>query len=215
MCSSRTMSCTFVVVTILLGSSAVIAFVLQPSEDDPAASEAPVAHRRCQAESLQSIRKSLLGAFNLQAEPQLPAGGLDGVREQWRTTFSIAAHRATDAAIPAASGNSVSRDVGNSTSLRCCSMASEVFMKDLGWDNWVLHPASLTVVQCALCHPEGSAGQCPSPDGQDADSQGPCCEPLTQESVPVLYADAFSTLVISSVPLTRSCGCGLQPPSRE
>jgi len=52
---------------------------------------------RCQGESLESIRKGLLGALNLQAEPQLPAGGLDGVREQWRT-FIGTAHRAKDTA---------------------------------------------------------------------------------------------------------------------
>lgn len=53
---------------------------------------------RCQHESLQSIRKSLLGALNLQTEPQLPAGGLEGVRKQWWSTFSSNAHRAMDTA---------------------------------------------------------------------------------------------------------------------
>lgn len=53
---------------------------------------------RCQGESLQSLRKGLLRALNLQAEPQLPPGGLDGVREQWRSTFSNIAHRAKDPA---------------------------------------------------------------------------------------------------------------------
>ncbi|XP_034402905.1 gonadal somatic cell derived factor [Cyclopterus lumpus] len=216
------MSFTVVVVMmILLGPSAVIAFVLQPSKEEPAASaNSLVSHHRCQGESLQSIRKGLLGSLNLPAEPRLPAGGLDGVREQWRTTFSTIAHRAKDTPIPAASGNSVSPNVGNSTSLKCCSTASEIFMKDLGWDNWVIHPASLTIVQCALCHPEGNTGQCPSPhaNDQDADSQVPCCEPISQEMVPILYVDEFSNLVISSVQLTRSCGCDpgdLQPPSRE
>ncbi|TNN87666.1 hypothetical protein EYF80_002013 [Liparis tanakae] len=35
----------------------------------------------------------------------------------------------------------------------------------------------------------------------------PCCEPTSQETVPVLYVDGFSTVVISSVQLTRGCGC--------
>ncbi|TNN59164.1 Inhibin beta E chain [Liparis tanakae] len=210
------MSFTVVIMVILLGPSVVIPFVLQPSREEAAASaNSPVSHHRCQGESLQSIRKGLLGALNLQAEPRLPAGGLDGVREQWRTFISTA-HRAKDAAIPAASGNSVSPDVGNSTSLKCCSKASEVFMKDLGWDNWVIHPDSLTIVQCAPCHAQGSTGQCPPPhaDPQDADSQVPCCEPISKETVPVVYVDEFSTVVISSVRLTRSCGCDpgdLQP----
>lgn len=53
---------------------------------------------RCQGVCLQSLRKGLLRALNLQAEPQLPVGGLDGVREQWRSTFSNIAPRAKDAA---------------------------------------------------------------------------------------------------------------------
>ncbi|XP_037341332.2 gonadal somatic cell derived factor [Pungitius pungitius] len=201
------MSFTFSALTMLLGSSVAIAFVLQPSREEP--SPSAVSRHGCQGGSLQSIGKALLGLLNLQAEPQLPAGGLDGIREQWRTTFSTIAGSARDAPTPVASGNSVSPTVCNSTSLKCCSVASEVSVKDLGWDNWVLHPASLTIVQCALCDPEGSPVQGPSTHGnvQEADSQVPRCGPISQEMVPVLYVDEFSTLVISSVQLTRSCGC--------
>lgn len=52
----------------------------------------------CQGGSSQSIRTALLGLLNLQAEPALPAGGLDGIREQWRTTFSTVAGSAKDTA---------------------------------------------------------------------------------------------------------------------
>ncbi|KAL7376098.1 hypothetical protein ABVT39_001019 [Epinephelus coioides] len=210
------MSFTFIVTMMLLGSSVVIAFVLQPSREEPAASaNSPVYHHRCG--SLQSMRKGLLRALNLQAEPQLPVGGLDGVREQWRKTFRTLAHRAKDNAVPAVS---VSPDAGNGTSLECCSMASEIFMKDLGWDSWVIHPASLTIVHCAICNPDLNTVQCPSSHAnvQEADSQVSCCQPTSQEMVPVLYVDEFSTLVISSVQLTRSCGCGpgtLQQPGTE
>lgn len=38
--------------------------------------------------------------------------------------------------------------------------------------------------------------------------QVPCCQPTSHKMVPILYVDEFSTLVISSVQLTRSCGCG-------
>lgn len=205
------MSVAFIVMTMLLGSSLVIAFVLQPSKEEPAASaNSPVYHHRCQGGSLQSIRKGLLGALNLQAEPQLPAGGLDSVRERWHSIFNSLAHTAKNTAVPAASGYSVSPDVGNQTSLKCCSVATEIFMKDLGWDNWVIHPASLTIVECALCNPEANTVQCPSShtNDQDAESQLPCCQPTFQEMVPILYMDEFSTLVISSVQLTRSCSCG-------
>ncbi|XP_040012468.1 gonadal somatic cell derived factor [Xiphias gladius] len=214
------MSFAFIVMTMLLGSSVVIAFVLQPSKEEPATSaNSPVSHHRCHGESLQSIRKGLLRALNLQAEPWLPAGGLDTVREQWQMTFSTIAHRAKDTAVAAVS---VSPDFENSTSLKCCSMASEIFMRDLGWDNWVIHPASLTIVQCALCNPEVNTVRCPSShvNVQDADSQvqEPYCQPTSQETVPVVYVDESSTVVISSVQLTRSCGCApgnIHQPSRE
>ncbi|KAI3362216.1 hypothetical protein L3Q82_012546 [Scortum barcoo] len=206
------MSCAFIIMTMLLGSSVVIAFVLQPSKEESAApADAPVPTHRCQGESLQSLRKGLLRALNLQTEPELPVGGLDSIREQWKSIFSNMPHRAKDAAVPEVSNYSLSPDGGNSTRLRCCSMTSEIFMKDLGWDNWVIHPASLTIVQCALCNPEMNAVQCPPfhTNVQDADPQVevPCCEPTSQEMVPVVYVDEFSTLVISSVQLSRSCGC--------
>ncbi|XP_029300830.1 growth/differentiation factor 6-like isoform X2 [Cottoperca gobio] len=202
------MSFAFTVMTMLLGSSMVTAFVLQPSKEEPAAAaNSPASHHRCQGGSLQSMRKGLLEALNLQAEPRLPAGALDGVREQWRTTFGSIIHQDT-------------ADAGNSTSLKCCSMASEIFMKDLGWDNWVIHPASLTIVQCALCNPEGNTVQCPSPhtNVDEVDTQVPCCQPTSQQMVPVLYLGEFNTLIIASVQLARSCGCGpshLQQPGTE
>lgn len=111
---------------------------------------------RCHGESLQSIRKSLLSSLNLQVEPQLPAGWLDVVREQWKSSFSSIAPIASDAAgtwnlkhrkvcrsprqksnppssnfvlpVPAVSGYS---DGGNSTNLTCCSVASEIFMRGM------------------------------------------------------------------------------------
>ncbi|KAK5852158.1 hypothetical protein PBY51_023651 [Eleginops maclovinus] len=203
------MSFTCIVMTMLLGTSMVIAFVLQPSkEDSPAPANSPVTQHRCSGVSLQSIRKRLLDGLNLQAEPQLPAGGLDGIGEQWRTTFGSIAHRVKDNGVPVASGNSVSPDGGNSTGLKCCSIASEIFMKDLGWDNWVIHPASLTIVQCALCNPAGHPVQCPPSDNSDDVPQTPCCQPISLQTVPVLYVDEFSTLFISSMQLASSCGCG-------
>ncbi|XP_060917883.1 gonadal somatic cell derived factor [Labrus mixtus] len=210
------MYCAFIVFTVLLGSSMAIAFVLQPSREEPAAS-ANSQTPRCQGESLQSIRKGLLRALNLQTEPRLPNAGLDHVGQQWRTTFSDIAHRARDAAAPAVSG-SLESPGRNTTSLKCCSMASEIFMKDLGWDSWMILPVSVTIVRCALCNPDGKV-QCPSShsDVQDVDSQiqVPCCQPTSQEKVLVVYVDGSGTIVLSSMQITSSCSCGhvnlLQP----
>ncbi|XP_067341061.1 gonadal somatic cell derived factor isoform X2 [Channa argus] len=207
------MSFAAIAMTMLLGSSMVIAFVLQPPKEQPAAStNAEASHHRCHGESLQSIRKSLLSDLNLQAEPQLPAGGLDSVRVQWKSTFSTTFQRAKDTEVAEVSGYSVSPDSGNSTNPKCCSVATEISIKDLGWDNWVIHPDSLTIVQCAPCHTDVTTVQCPSSqkDVHDPSSQGqvPCCQPTAQKMVPILYMDEFNALVISSVQLTLSCGCG-------
>ncbi|XP_008281380.1 bone morphogenetic protein 6-like [Stegastes partitus] len=215
------MSFAFVVTAVLLGSSVTMAFVLHQAKDEPATSaDASVSHHRCQGESLQSIRKSLLKALNIQTEPQLPAGFLNSVREQWRRTFSTISNQAVYTTIPAADDYSVSPDSTNSTSLTCCSMASEIFMKDLGWDSWVIHPLSLTIVQCALCNSDMNSVQCPSSHSSvhDVKSHVPCCQPTSQETLPIVYMDQSSTTVISSMQLTRSCGCGpgsVQQPNTE
>lgn len=180
---------------------------------------------RCQREPLQSIRKSLLSELNLQSEPQLPAGGLDLVRKHWRRTFTNMARNAEDPAgnsnpqIPhflhkpepsiqttltfdlilpvlVVDDLTASPEGANSTGLKCCPLASEVFMtgmlwcscastrayiyrntatlffclSDLGWDSWVIHPLSLTILTCALCDPQGNVVQCPSSQSSTLDA---------------------------------------------
>ncbi|XP_015231843.1 PREDICTED: bone morphogenetic protein 6-like [Cyprinodon variegatus] len=204
-----------------LGSSVVIAFVLHPLSEDPATSaKSQFSHQRCQDESLQSIRKGLLRALNMQTEPQVPAGTIDSVREQWLRTFTTIPQSVRK--IAAAADYPVPQDSGNSTGMRCCSVASEIFMKDLGWDSWVIHPLSLNIVQCALCNPADGTMQCPSSSSsvQDASTQGhlPCCQPTLQENLNLVYMDEAGAIVISPVMLTRSCGCGpgnAQQPSVE
>uniref|UniRef100_A0A672IIR4 Growth/differentiation factor 6-like n=1 Tax=Salarias fasciatus TaxID=181472 RepID=A0A672IIR4_SALFA len=194
------MSSAFLATAVLLGSSAVMAFVLQPSDVEPAAGRP---HRS--GSSWQSVRKGLLEALGLRTEPRLAAGALDGVREQWQRTFSSISHRVLNPASPKPC--STSCKAGNSTGPRCCPVTSQVFMKDLGWDTWVIQPPSLTLVQCALCSAAGHTVPCPPPPA-GAQEPPPCCQPSSLEMVPVLYMDQFSTLVISSVQLPRSCGCG-------
>ncbi|KAM6903040.1 uncharacterized protein FYW49_016546 [Xenentodon cancila] len=190
---------------MLLGSSEVITFVLHPPKEP---TDSAVSHHRCPDQSLETIRKSLLGALNLQTEPRLPVGMLDSVREQWQRTFSTISQ---DTTAPVLSRYFVSPDSGNSTGLKCCSMTSEIFMRDLGWDSWVVHPLSLTIVHCALCNSADKTVACASSPStaQDANSQDqlPCCQPTSQEMVPIVFMDETSTIVISSVQLTRSCGC--------
>ncbi|XP_017263086.1 gonadal somatic cell derived factor [Kryptolebias marmoratus] len=198
------MSFAFVGMMTLLGSAVVTAFILHPAKEEAAISAN--SNQRCPEESLQSIRKRLLGALSLQTEPQLPAGFLDGVREQWQRTFRTISQSAKDTA---AFDASATPESGNSTGLKCCSTASEVSMKDLGWDSWVIHPLSLTIVRCALCNYMENTVQCPSSSSiQDSQDDLPCCQPASQDMVSIVYMDETDAVVISSVQLTRSCGCG-------
>nr|XP_054600420.1 gonadal somatic cell derived factor [Nothobranchius furzeri] len=198
------MSLTFVMMLMLLGSAVVNAFVLHPSKEEPAANSA-FPRQRCPDESLRAIRKSLLGELNLQSEPQLPAGVVDSIRKQWQRTFSTVSLSAKDTA--GASDVSESHDGGNSTGLQCCSMASEIFMKDLGWDTWMIHPVSLTIVQCAACNPVDNSVQCPSSSSSSIQADLPCCQPASQKMVSIAYMDETGAINLSSVQLTRSCGC--------
>uniref|UniRef100_A0A674PLI9 Gonadal somatic cell derived factor n=1 Tax=Takifugu rubripes TaxID=31033 RepID=A0A674PLI9_TAKRU len=205
------MSFSFVATMMLISSSAVIAFVLLPSEEElQAPANAPVSHHRCQREPLQSIRKSLLSELNLQSEPQLPAGGLDLVRKHWRRTFNNMARNAEDPAVLVVDDFTASAEGGNSTGLKCCPLASEVFMTDLGWDSWVIHPPSLIILTCALCDPQGNVVQCPSSQSStlDANLQPNCCQLTSMKMVPIVYVDQFATLTMASVQLPSNCKCG-------
>ncbi|KAK7896514.1 hypothetical protein WMY93_021839 [Mugilogobius chulae] len=194
------MSFACVFIMIFLGSS--VAFVLQPSQGE---SNHPGFHQSCQSLSLQSIKKELLKSLNLQAEPQVPVGLLDSVQEQWKRAFS---------SLSEGSEVSVSDDGNMSNSLTCCSMTSEVFMKDLGWDNWVIYPSSLTITKCRVCIREENTVLCPQ-HAHRQNGQVHCCHATSHKMVPIVYMDEFGNVVISSVPLTQGCGCDTsnnQPP---
>uniref|UniRef100_A0A8C6WEB5 TGF-beta family profile domain-containing protein n=1 Tax=Neogobius melanostomus TaxID=47308 RepID=A0A8C6WEB5_9GOBI len=197
------MSFASVLMMVLLGSSVVVAFVLQPlhGESDGSMPSAGF-HQSCHGVSLQTIKRDLLKSLNLQTEPQVPVGLLDSVHEQWKMAFSALSNQAHGSEV--AHSASVS-DGGNNNSVKCCSLTSEVFMKDLGWDNWVIHPLSLTVTDCKLCSGVGNAVQCLH--GHPQIGQVPCCHPTSQKMVPIVYMDEFGSVVISSVQLTQGCGC--------
>ncbi|CAL8386793.1 unnamed protein product [Boreogadus saida] len=210
------MPLSFVAMTVLLGSSMVVALVIQtPKEDlqgDPAI--APLsAHQRCQRAALPSIRRNLLKALNLRAEPQLPIGQLEAIRAQWKKTFSAIGHssKGTTGSAPSDHLPAVAPGVGNGTDLKCCQVASLISLEDLAWDNWVIYPESFMVVQCTPCNSNNV--HCPGHPPvavHDVPSQLQCCEPISKETVPIVYMDELNSLVISSAVLTRQCGCGAE-----
>ncbi|KAJ3605143.1 hypothetical protein NHX12_027193 [Muraenolepis orangiensis] len=215
------MSLAFFTVTVLLGSSLVGAFVIQPPKQDPQPGPTVAlgsAHHRCHMDALPSIRRSLLGALNLQAEPQLPKGQLAAIREQFKNTFRAIGQPSMGTTGSALSDNSpvVAPGVGNTTHLKCCQLASQISLEDLGWDNWVIYPESFTVVWCTPCDPNNV--RCPAhPPTAVHHIPSQCCEPTSEETVPIVYMDQLSSLVISSAALTRTCGCGPgnQVPNKE
>ncbi|XP_049593914.1 gonadal somatic cell derived factor [Syngnathus scovelli] len=192
------MSFAFFTVTALMCSSVVIAFVLLPGQEDAIPQDSD---GRCRGLSLQSIRKELLAALNLQIEPRLP----EGAKKQWSGTAERL--KALEA-----SSNSSSDDGGDTSG--CCSRTSEVLMSDLGWDNWMIFPERVTLVHCAPCgHSASCRPQPTTTQRDDMEVQAPCCQPIAQIPMPVMYRDEWNTMVITSMHLTRRCGCpaALQP----
>uniref|UniRef100_A0A3Q2YE49 Uncharacterized LOC109516063 n=1 Tax=Hippocampus comes TaxID=109280 RepID=A0A3Q2YE49_HIPCM len=191
------MSYASVVVMALMCSSVAIAFVLQPSKPNDALPQD--SNSRCHGESLQSIRKGLLAALNLQTEPRLPKGG----RKQWSGTAETLAPNFLSTSVVFSSSSSDGQDTAG-----CCNETSEVFMTDLGWDNWMIYPERVTLVHCAPCGHRASCRSHPNdPQRDDLQVQQPCCQPTAQEAVPVMYRDEWNTVVITSMHLTRRCGC--------
>ncbi|KAK2872170.1 hypothetical protein Q8A67_022067 [Cirrhinus molitorella] len=166
------------VAVVLFGCPLGEMFVLHPSPEASA-----VQANRCSGEL--DIRKSLLESLNLQQEPRVSVSKMNRLREQWKATL-----KTTFASSPAGN-SSMPEDSGNSS---CCKHASQVFIKDLGWERWVVYPESITFVQCQSCSESG-----------DATPQ--CCKPSAHVVLPFVYVDEWSSLVLSSVSLTRECGC--------
>nr|XP_061800459.1 bone morphogenetic protein 7-like [Nerophis lumbriciformis] len=195
------MSFAFIATVALMCSSVVVAFVLQPSEQETAVPQDSIS--RCHEDSLQSLRKGLLAALNLQAEPRLP----EGTKKQWSGTA------ARLQAVAVSSGYST--DDGHDTQ-GCCNETSEVSMTDLGWDSWMIYPERLTLVHCAPCghHTSCRTQQPNAPKHDDSQVQTPCCQSTAHEVVPVMYIDESNTVVITSLQLTRRCSCPAAPQPR-
>ncbi|XP_066501711.1 gonadal somatic cell derived factor isoform X2 [Hoplias malabaricus] len=200
------MSLVLLVFIMLVGCHLGKAFVLQPEEPEETSA---VSSSRCQAESLQSVRRIILDALNLQNEPRVSVPGLALIREQWKIAFRGTGH--SEPTLTKGTGNQMSSGIsnlGNSTVLQCCKLASQIFIKDLGWDQWIIYPESFTFVHCHGCDPQQGQSVVRCKGDSSPSSQAPCCEPVAHNLVPFLYLDETSSLVMSSVALTRECGCG-------
>uniref|UniRef100_A0A8B9LRG0 TGF-beta family profile domain-containing protein n=1 Tax=Astyanax mexicanus TaxID=7994 RepID=A0A8B9LRG0_ASTMX len=198
------MSFLLLLSVVLIGSPLGKTFVLHPEEPAAARPSPAIRTSRCQVESLQSIQKILLSSLNLQTEPQLSAPGMIRVRDLWKGSFQTESTQPGDAESRAFSEISVPR---NSSVLQCCTLSSQIFIKDLGWENWIIHPESFTYVQCSGCVPQTNQS-IPHCRGDDPPSaQEPCCEPTASIIVPFLYLDETGSITIASVPLTSECGC--------
>ncbi|KAI4881475.1 hypothetical protein NFI96_012219 [Prochilodus magdalenae] len=164
---------------------------------------------RCQSESLQRIRKTILDSLNLQAEPRVSVPSMAVIRDQWKTAFKSSSQSKPMLQITTENQTSFEHpSPANSTLLRCCKLASQIFLTDLGWNNWIIYPESFTYIQCCGCDQQVDQNILCCRENLLPSSQVQCCEPTIQDLVPFLYLDETSSLVIASVPLTRECGCG-------
>ncbi|KAM9451753.1 bone morphogenetic protein 5-like [Clarias gariepinus] len=187
------------------------ASVLHPSPEEPTDAQSPpiVRVNRCLGDLHQKVRRAVLDSLNLQSEPRISVPGMVQIREQWKSAFKATRNSSPgeqDGNTPLPSSTSE-----NSTQLQCCKLASQVFIKDLGWDEWIIYPESFTFVQCTACVPELNQRvftcRDDDPATQDPPSPAPCCQVTSLDPVPFLYLDETSSLFLSSVPLPRECGC--------
>ncbi|XP_036382756.1 uncharacterized protein LOC118776502 [Megalops cyprinoides] len=195
------------------------AFILHHSEKKLASlppatvSDIPVIKmNRCQGELLKDIRQMLLKALNLEKEPQVSGVELSRIREQWKAAFKATNNSTTEIQeVTGVSTTSTPENPGNNewtnkTDMHCCQLVSKIFIKDLGWQNWIIYPESFIYTHCAPCSSRmDSISQiCRA---HSSPSKMECCRSVSQELVPFLYVDRFETLVISSVYLPKQCGC--------
>ncbi|KAJ8338946.1 hypothetical protein SKAU_G00357320 [Synaphobranchus kaupii] len=199
------------------------AFVLHPSRGEPAGasgsvSDMPVGKvNRCQGESLQVIKQKLLEALNLNKEPRISRTGLSGFREQWKAALGDTAQSSLKSqGFTVLNSTSTLESPGtqdDTNSLHCCQLVSQIFIKDLGWENWIIYPETFTYTQCAVCHPhlDPKATLCRAHSSPEPNTPTKCCQPTSQEMVLFFYMDELNTLVISPVALTNQCGCKPEP----
>ncbi|XP_049322616.1 growth/differentiation factor 5-like [Astyanax mexicanus] len=204
---------------MLIGCPLLKTFILHPEE--PAATQPSPAIRtsRCQAKYLQSIRKIILSSLDLPAEPQVSFPGMTRIRDLWKGAFqatSRSEHTAQQHCFFKAldpSKNRTSSEIsipGNSSVLQCCRLTTQIFIKDLGWDRWIIYPESLPTssavdVTQRQTRASSTAGETARPP--HSSDRGLCCEPTVQNIVPFLYLDETGSITIASVPLTSECGC--------
>ncbi|KAK1788491.1 hypothetical protein P4O66_016916, partial [Electrophorus voltai] len=150
---------------------------------DQASPNIVLSSSRCKRETLQSVRKVILDSLSLQAEPHVSVPGMTCLRDQWKAVFE-----GPGRAIPL-----------------------QPNIPDLGWDQWIIYPESFTYTRCSPCDPrmDPSVFHCAedSLTNHKPPAQMPCCESTYYELLPFLYLDATNALVITSVPMTRECGC--------
>ncbi|TSK72176.1 hypothetical protein Baya_3160 [Bagarius yarrelli] len=180
------MALAIMVLLVLVACHAGKASVLHRPAEEPEDAQAPPMIRtdRCLGDPVQGVRKVILDSLNLQMEPRVSLPGMAQIREQWRNVFkstgdsSNTDQKAAEDKVLSSSSSSSPSSSENSTQLQCCKFASQVFLKDLGWDEWIIYPESFTYK--------------------------PCCEVTLNDHVPILYLDESNSLVINSVALSRN-----------
>ncbi|XP_058615146.1 bone morphogenetic protein 5-like isoform X2 [Onychostoma macrolepis] len=187
------------VVAVLFGSPLGEMFALHPSPEASA-----VKANRCKGEL--EIRKILLESLKLQQEPRVSVSKMHRLREQWKDMFRNLTSAPGNATFPEDSRNSI-----------CCKHSCQVFIKDLGWERWVVYPESITFIQCRSCGSESADAPAQTDERlQMILSLGSdlilivfpqCCKPTAHKIIPFLYMDEGSVVVLSSVSLTHECGC--------
>lgn len=170
--------------------------------------------KQCSGQSLHAIKQKLLEALNLDKVPHTSTAGISRLREQWKAAFGETTPGLQKSTAPGMNTTSTvessrNRDDTNATGMQCCQLTSQIFLKDLGWDSWIVYPDTFTYTHCAVCNPHHDVkGQlCQANNSPQPSTPTKCCQPTSLEIVPFFYLDELNTPVISSVALTNQCGC--------
>ncbi|XP_066566998.1 gonadal somatic cell derived factor isoform X2 [Amia ocellicauda] len=216
------MSVLMLLVTVIFGCSLGKAFILPVAQENtspsPSVPDMPVIKMTsCKGESLQSIKDKLLRALNLEWEPRVNQDVMSQLRDTWKTSFNLMHHNSkTPAGYNTSIQQSPMTNSNTTVGQQCCQLVSQIFIKDLGWESWFLYPESFTYIQCVNCPSDwdrSSSWRCRDdiPSSKRHLPQVPCCRPVAEDSIPVIYIDQHITVTISTITLVQECGCARDP----
>nr|CCP19133.1 gonadal soma derived factor [Latimeria menadoensis] len=193
-----------------------------PTPEPPVAVGPAASLVRCKDRIVEEVKEMLLKAFCLEKVPQFKTEGVDHMRSALKTRLHSHSQKSrdsrrgnvTDDGSPANSelaNATLSNDTARAMMHKhCCQITTEIFITELGWENWLIYPEAITYTDCVSCR---YARDVVSRDcrqermiARPKQAKPRCCKAVREEWITFIYLDNYS-LIMENVPLTRECGC--------